>query len=181
MNFFTKNRILIGGALLLTIINLAVLGTIGFNKMAGKSTADEMPSREKHLKMIAKELNLSPNQEEIFKELRQEYAQANHNIRRRIRELHKTSMKELGADTPSKAKLDSIAHAIGMLHVEQQQVTTQHFLKLREVCSPEQYQQLQQIFKRMMSREHMNRREMMHRKQRAERIDAMKTPEDECN
>lgn len=169
MNFFTKNRILVGAVILLAAINLAILGTIGFNFLKPKDGPFDRPSPERHAKMVSKELNLSPEQEKIFEQLRSEYAQQNQDFRRNLREQYRLMMKELGTEEPNRSYLDSLSQEIAKLHFEQQQATIDHFLKVRESCSFEQYQQLQQMFKRMMARDQMQRKEMMERRHRMER------------
>jgi hypothetical protein len=62
--------------------------------------------------------------------------------------------------------MDSVANEIAELHYEQQQTTIDHFMKLREICSYEQYEHLQHLFMRMMNREPMNQRDMMPRRNR---------------
>jgi Spy/CpxP family protein refolding chaperone len=161
MNFFTKNRILIGALILLAAINIAMLVTIGFHRMPPKQEARVEPGPPgKHHRMVSEELGLTEEQEVLFKELREEYAKENQLIRRQLRENYGKIMKELSAPEPNNQYLDSIAKSIGSLHVDQQQATIKHFLSLREICSEDQYEKLQVIFKRMMSREQMQRQEM---------------------
>lgn len=166
MNFFTKNRLLVGAVILLAAINIAILATIGFHHLPSKEDLADPSERPNHSRMMASELKLTPEQEIQFEELRNEYAEQNQFLRRELHERYRLIMTELSAAEPNNEFLDSVAKDIGKLHTEQQQATIQHFLKLREICSSEQYDQLQHLFKRMMSREQMNRREMMQRRQR---------------
>jgi hypothetical protein len=69
-----------------------------------------------------------------------------------LQENYRIIMKELSTPTPNRQYLDSIAQEIGRLHVEQQQATIEHFITLSQVCTPEQYEKLQQIFKHNMFR-----------------------------
>jgi len=71
-------------------------------------------------------------------------------------------MQELDSESPNRVKLDSLAGEIGRLHEQQQLATIEHFTTLREVCSPEQYQNLQKLFRRAMP---PNQR-MLHRERR---------------
>ena len=113
MNFFTKNRILIGAVILLAALNLAILGTISFNYIKFKDGPIDTPSREKHARLVAKELNLSPEQEEIFNQLRNEYAEQNQEFRRSLREQYRLVMRELGSPEPNRQYLDSLSQEIG--------------------------------------------------------------------
>jgi hypothetical protein len=171
MNFFTKNRILIGALILLAAINIAMLVTIGFHRMPSKQKNEvERRPPGKHLRMVSEELGLTEEQEVLFKELREEYAKENQIIRKKLRDNYGIIMKELSAPNPNRQYLDSIAQNIGNLHIEQQQATIKHFLALREICSFEQYEKLQEIFKRMMSREQMQRQEMRQTRMLKKRI-----------
>jgi Spy/CpxP family protein refolding chaperone len=164
MNFFTKNRILVGALILMAAINIAMLATIGFHHIPPKKDLRVDPATPgKHMKMVSKELNLTEEQEIVFENLRKEYANENQVIRRQLRENYRKIMKELSAPSPNKQFLDSMAITIGNLHVEQQQATIKHFLTLREICTTEQYEKLQVFFKRMMSRDQMQRQEMQQR------------------
>ena len=165
MNFFTKNRILVGAVVLLAAINLAILATIGFHSIRTKEQVEAPPRQHSRSKMVAKELNLTPEQEVQFEELRREYAEITQQIRSEIRGKYKSIMQELGKPEPNKDALYMMADSIGLLHQEQQKATIEHFLMVREICSYEQFQQLQQLFKRMAPREQMKRREVMQKRQ----------------
>lgn len=180
MNFFTKNRILVGTVILLAAINLAILGTIGFHFLNEKQAVEGVAQRPNNYRMMTNELNLTPEQEKMFQNLRQEHSQQTREIRNKLSEHYRFMMRELGSPNPDRTLLDSMANEIALLHKSQQQATIDHFLKVREFCSPEQYQQLHRLFKRMMSRDNMQRGERMQRRPRFERrrfIDTKDTQE----
>lgn len=170
MNFFTQNRILVGAVILLAAINLAILGTIGFRFIKSNYIPDEPPMRREHMEFITRELELTPEQEIQFEELRREYSNQNQVLRTELRDRHRLIMKELSSPQPNRDVMDSIADQIAELHYEQQQATIDHLMKLREICTYEQYVQLQHLFMRTMNREPMNRRGMMFRRNRPERF-----------
>lgn len=155
MNIFTKNRLLVGAVILLAALNLATLSTLGFLRVKPKLNPESSDTRPRfnHGKMIASELNLSPEQEAKFETLRKDYAEQTRTNRMSLQENYRIIMKELSTPSPNRQYLDSIAQEIGRLHVEQQESTIDHFLTLRQVCTPEQYEKLQQIFKRNMFRD----------------------------
>jgi len=59
LNFFTKNRILVGAVILLAAINLAIIGTIGLRYLKPTDIPNEPPMRGNHMKFISKELSLT--------------------------------------------------------------------------------------------------------------------------
>lgn len=154
---------------MLAAINLAILGTIGYRFVQEKQQVDEDVQHSNRFKVVANELNLSPEQEKIFQELRQNHSQQTRQIRAELREHYRFMMSELSSPNPSRSFLDSMANEIAQLHKQQQLATIEHFLEVREICSPEQYQQLHRFFKRMMSRESMQMRDRMQRRPRFER------------
>lgn len=143
-----------GAVILLAALNLATLSTLGFLRVKPKPSVENSDSRPRfnHGKMIASELNLSPEQEAKFDTLRKEYSEQTRNNRALLQENYKVIMRELSLPTPNRQYLDSISQEIGRLHVEQQQATIDHFITLSQVCTPEQYEKLQHIFKRNMFR-----------------------------
>ncbi|NHB67255.1 Spy/CpxP family protein refolding chaperone [Perlabentimonas gracilis] len=165
MNIFTKNRMLVGAVILLVALNIATIGTIALKQPKPQdSSAREGFSRQRPNlgRSISTELGLTPEQETVFEELRRSYFEENLEIRRAIQAHHRMIMQELDAENPNRVKLDSLAAEIGHLHEQQQLATIEHFVTLREVCSPEQYQNLQKIFRRAMPQ---NQR-MLHRERR---------------
>ncbi|PKP38332.1 MAG: hypothetical protein CVT98_05180 [Bacteroidetes bacterium HGW-Bacteroidetes-15] len=166
MNFFTKNRILVGAVILLAAINLAIIGTIGFRFLKPTEIPAGPPMRGNHMQFISRELKLTQEQEIQFEELRNEYSEQNQILRKELRDRHHLIVKELSSPEPNREFMDSIANEIAELHFEQQQATIDHFMKLREICSYEQYEQLQHLFRRMMNRDQMKQRDMMPRRNR---------------
>lgn len=166
MNFFTKNRILVGAVILLAAINIAILGTISFRFLKPIPPSPGPSMRGNHMQLMSRELRLTPEQEIQFEELRNEYAEQNQNLRNELRDRHQLIVKELSSPEPNREFMDSIANEIAELHFQQQQATIDHFMRLREICSHEQYEHLQHLFMRMMNREPMNQRDMMPRRNR---------------
>ena len=154
MNATTKNRLIIGTLILSVAINLAIIGTMWFYK---PKPAPNVPSqneirraRTDHSQMISNDLKFNAEQEELFGKMRTEYSEQTRNNRIALRDHYSLIMSELTKNEPQRTLLDSLAHEIGRLHVEQQQATINHFITLRKVCSPEQYDQLQRMFTRGM-------------------------------
>ncbi|MDD2278907.1 MAG: periplasmic heavy metal sensor [Bacteroidales bacterium] len=169
MNYFTKYRILIGAVILLAAINIAILATLGFHHIAVKKDQASSPESQQQGFKIARELDLTAEQNDQFHQLRQSYFLQTKENRIALRQNYELIMEELSTANPDTILLDSLAQQIGKLHVEQQHATIDHFLTLQSMCSEEQYQKLQQHFKRMKNPEFRQRREMMQKNRRYNR------------
>lgn len=158
MEFLTRNKIIIGIAILLIALNLALIGTIGFRLINGpKHDPTEQLNPEKAQEFVAKQLKLSNEQQCQFRQFRMEHMQEMRTIRKEIRNTYQQVVDELGSEEPNKMALDSLSQRIGTLHTNQQNITTDHFLKLRSVCRPEQHAHLKKMLNRMMNNNPMMR------------------------
>jgi Spy/CpxP family protein refolding chaperone len=169
MNYFTKYRVLIGAVILLAAINIAILATLGFHHITPKETETPAVEPVQQGSQISRELKLTREQNNQFHKLRQNYFLQTKENRNALRQNYDLIMEELSTASPDKILLDSLAQQIGKLHVEQQRATIDHFLTLQSMCSEEQYQKLQQHFKRMKNPEFRQRREMMQKNRRYNR------------
>ncbi|HZJ73761.1 MAG TPA: hypothetical protein VFC87_03050 [Perlabentimonas sp.] len=154
MNATTKNRITIGILVLSVAVNLAVIGTILFYKPkpapSTPSQREIRQTRTNHSQIIANDLRFNTEQEKLFASMRAEYAEQTRNNRIVLKNHYNLIMNELNKSDPQRTLLDSLAKEVGKLHEQQQQATIDHLITLREICSPEQYNQLQQMFSRGM-------------------------------
>ncbi len=152
MNFLTRNKLITGAAILLIALNLALLVTIGLRSIKLWETGPAVePSPRKAHEMVTKQLNLTPEQQEQFGQLRKEHFENTLQVRDEILRVHNAIAEELGEEEPNKMKLDSLTQRIGQLRILQQQGTIDHFMKLREVCSPDQRVHLKRMLRRMMN------------------------------
>jgi len=151
MNFFTKTRLLIGAIILLAAINIAILATVGFHFIRMRSNLQqEPPSEMRHTRFIADELKLTPEQQEDFIKLREEFLYDIQNVKSSIRETYKESMIELSKETPDDQILDSLSNEIANLHRLHHEVTINHFRKVKGICNADQNDCLKRMFFRMM-------------------------------
>ncbi len=172
MNFFTKTRILSGLVILLVTLNLAIVTTVGVRYFKGKEIPTEEFPQQDRSRFIARELNLTPQQAEQFHHLKREHMKRTRELRIAIAEETEKLMRELDSENPDRMLLESMTHRIGLLHAQQQQVTIDHFLKIKEMCTDDQYQRFHQLFRRMMLREPRRMGEMrQHRHRWAEDSD----------
>jgi Spy/CpxP family protein refolding chaperone len=172
MNFFTKTRLLVGAVILLAAINIAVLGTIGFHFLfTPKDFPVEPPEEIERTRFLAKELDLSPDQIEEFKELREQFIHDIQSVRMSLRATYKLSMQELSKEEPDSIYLDSISNEIATLHRKHHVITIEHFKRVKRVATPDQQERFQRMFYRMMPMDDFPgdrfRNRQMHRKERS--------------
>ncbi len=172
MNYFTKYRVLVGAVILLAALNITILITLGVKKNQSQKDAaqwgpprNEMQGEWQKPNRLEHELNLSPQQQEQFHELKREYFRDTKEHKASLQVLYRALMEELNSEQPDTNLLNRLAEQIGQLHTEQQKATFNHFLSLQKVCSHEQYQILQQNFMRHMGPQNGQRRGMNHNNQ----------------
>ncbi len=171
MNFFTKTRVLIGAVILLAAINVAVIATIGFHFInAPKELPPIAPNEIQRTRFIANELNLTPEQREEFKELRDQFMRDVQSVKNEIKNTYKLSMIELSKDKPDNHILDSLSDEIARLHRKHHKVTIEHFKKVKEVAiTPEQQEHFKRMFYRMMDRDQMDQNRQLRHERRMDR------------
>lgn len=166
MNSLARNKLIIGAAILLVAFNLVLMGIMGFRLLKSKeATRLNEPSPRKAQEFITRQLNLNPEQQEQFHRLRNQHLEEVHPIRSGIRETYRAMADELGSENPNPSVLDSLTRQIGKLHMLHQQQTINHFMKLREVCSPKQRVHLKKMLHRMIEPHQGMRQHRMERSQ----------------
>lgn len=151
----SNNRVLIGIVVLLAAINIAILVTIGFNYARRDNDfrpeiKADTPRELQHTRFLTRELNLTPEQQEEFESLREEYTKAVRDVRMEIRSTYQRSIIELASDTPNENILDSLSNEIALLHKKHHQITINHFKSVKGVCNESQQECLHKMFFRMM-------------------------------
>ncbi|MFW6257365.1 MAG: Spy/CpxP family protein refolding chaperone [Prolixibacteraceae bacterium] len=107
--------------------------------------AIELPANRR-TRFFRKQLNLRPNQMEIFRKLNRNFNRSAWQITKKL-ERHRIEMiQELGAQNPDHEKLDSITREIGHLHTELKNLTVEYYLGMKQSIDPEQQKKLNEIF-----------------------------------
>ena len=179
MNKLTKKQLLVGGLILLFVINIAALGTIIYQNQQYNTRQDfrEEPERswrdsrrekryDKHMHKdrddrshqrrgnrfdhyIKDELNFSESQFDKFIELRVGNKDKQHAIVEKLAKKRKEMMKELSRSNPDTTKLKQIAEEIGSLHKELKNKTIEHFMEVKQICNPSQKEKFNDLIRRM--------------------------------
>lgn len=182
MNKLTKKQLIIGGLILLFVINLAALGTIIYQNYKDQRPQtpffdkrernqqfhprDERKNRNKpgmdsrfpHGKgfdyYMRKKLHLNDKQFQTFKRLKRENVQKIKMIVDSLQAKRYEMTVELSKPKPDEEKLHQIASEIGIMHRNLKLSTIDYFVNLKKELSPEQMQYFNDMIQRMPGSEH---------------------------
>jgi hypothetical protein len=152
MAITNKYRIMTGVIIILIATNLSM--GISFlyykhreNKIDAEiqETAIEVPSQQR-TRFFREQLNLSPDQLEIFRELNRNFNRTAWQINHRLERLRIDMVNEMGKEKPDEERLKQVSQNIGELHTELKDETIKYYLSMKEVCSEEQKVRLYKIF-----------------------------------
>lgn len=110
-----------------------------------ESSKIEMPT-EQRTRFFKDQLNLSQEQLAVFRELNREFNRSARKESDELEQLRIEMVEEMGKESPSAQKLDSIAQEVGGHHSELKEITMNYYLKMKEVCDSSQQEKLKEIF-----------------------------------
>ena len=147
-----KYKILIWIVAILLATNLSVGISYLFHKQQEKKIVEqveedaiEIPSQQR-TRFFREQLNLQPQQVEIFRELNRNFNRTAWQINHRLENLRIAMVNEMGETKPDSQKLENISEEIGMLHTRLKNETISYYLSMKEVCTEEQKEKLNEIF-----------------------------------
>jgi hypothetical protein len=126
-----KIKFVSGLAIVLLVINLVLVGFIFF-----RGQGNFRPPRPDQI--ITERLQLTPSQQEQFRELRDEHHSAVVVYRDSIRLLKKELINGLKSDDPDQVQMQNMVARISKLEQQVEVVTINHFTSLRKLCSDKQ-------------------------------------------
>lgn len=147
-----KYRILIWVIVILVATNLSMGFSFLYHKQQDKKLAEqteqeaiELPARQR-TRFFREQLNLQPQQMEIFRELNRSFNRTAWQINHQLESLRIEMVRELGLENPHAQKLASISEEIGKLHTQLKNETIDYYLAMKEACTDEQQEKLNEIF-----------------------------------
>jgi len=135
--FDKKNNWLV---ILLVVLNLALLASIWFKP---KPPRHHLPDIALHLQ---KQLDLTAEQTQQFKELRKENFEQTRPLLDLMRSNKQAMIEALGQAPPDTLKAKQLAKQIAQQQQGIEEALIQHYLALKEVCTPQQQQGLNELF-----------------------------------
>jgi type III secretory pathway component EscV len=147
-----KYRLLVWVIVILLATNLSMGFSFLYHKQQEKKqteqveeAATELPAQQR-TRFFREQLNLEPQQMEIFRELNRDFNRTAWQVNHQLERLRIEMVTEMGNPTPDKIRLDDISKEIGELHTLLKKETIEYYLLMKEVCNNEQKEKLNEIF-----------------------------------
>lgn len=132
---------------ILVVMNIVSLSYIWYKQLQGPPPPPpQNPGREHVNNFLERELDLTPDQQKQFVEIRKEHAQRTKVMNDRIGRLKKEVMEESFNDKPDINKISGLVDKITEEQKKYEKFLSEHFRRLSEVCTPEQRKILREIF-----------------------------------
>ncbi|MGC9353626.1 MAG: Spy/CpxP family protein refolding chaperone [Mariniphaga sp.] len=147
-----KYRILVWVIIILVATNLSMGLSFLYHKQQDKKLAEqteqeaiELPAQQR-TRFFREQLNLQPQQMEIFRDLNRNFNRAAWQINHQLENLRIEMVRELGLENPDTQKLARISEEIGKLHTQLKNETIDYYLAMKKACTDEQQEKLNEIF-----------------------------------
>jgi Spy/CpxP family protein refolding chaperone len=147
-----KYRILIGVIVILVATNLSMGISILYHTRQDRQLTEPTPEEkievpaQQRTRFFREQLNLSPNQVEVFRELNRDFNRTAWQVQNQLAGLRRSMVNEMGVKEIDEQELNDITTKIGDLHEELKNETIEYYLAMKEVCNEEQQEKLHQIF-----------------------------------
>ncbi len=150
MDYFKKKNILIRILIILLVINIAAITTIIFGTFRS-----EWPDRrgipgEGPKRFMQDRLNLTEEQKDLFDTYHVEFRKQMKNHLNKMHYQRTEILEELSKDEPDTAILFQMSDEYGDIHRTLKRNTIMHFIKMKELCNPDQKRELNKILKCIM-------------------------------
>jgi len=147
MDIFSKQK-LVGWLLVVLIVtNALTLSIIWFKELNRKQPeTPSPPPREQVNNYLDVQLNLSPEQKELFKKYREQHADTTRMFNDKIAFLKREILLETFKDNPDKNKIHDLIGKMGGVQKDYEEFLFRHFKNLESVCNPQQKEILKRIF-----------------------------------
>ena len=152
MAIINKYRILTGVIIILIATNLSMGISFLYHRQQDKKLVQqqqeasvEVPAQQR-TRFFREQLNLRPDQVEIFRELNRNFNQTAWQINHSLERLRIEMVNEMGRKEPDEARLKEVSRDIGELHTQLKDETIKYYLSMKEVCTEEQQARLNQLF-----------------------------------
>ena len=133
-----KKNLVIFLLVVLTIINVAALVTIAYNRWHPKRHFSLRDRPDMHKNFLKQELDLTEEQIEQFEAHMREFRIEAEPILDSLRQMRRSILNEISADEPNIEKLDELAEEIGTLEIVLKKKLITHFIKGKSFLTPEQ-------------------------------------------
>lgn len=146
MSNLKKIRILTWTVILLLIINMAAMGTMFYHAFIHNSDSIGK-GRGIGGNFIEKELKMTTLQCNQFRRLRKDFFNRTNSYSGKQHSLREKMVQELSKNNPDSNILNNIADSMGEMQKIMKRETFRHFMKLKMICTPDQKEKLNKLFK----------------------------------
>lgn len=130
--------------LILAVLNVALVGLLWYEYSTKPPTQSDFSKAERDAR-FAEELGLNDQQADSVIILRGEHFRIIDSIRFEISQLSRMMTEELFAEIPDTALVRRLSDKIGQGQAELERQTYDHFSLIKQMCQPEQYEQLKRL------------------------------------
>lgn len=151
---------------ILVLLNVFTLAGIWFFRFSSKPPFKDFPRRERSEFLLKKKLNLTDEQLQKFRDLRENHFEETKEIGNEIHNLKRELSEEVFKETYNQEEVEKIIERIGQFEMQMEKEKFKHFLELKSICTPEQQQKFREIFKEIMPQRkepHFRKKEKKHR------------------
>ena len=151
----SRNTILIWSVVALIVLNVSTLATIYYQRIiSNKEAVTVSPATEINQaredqfsgRYFRDRLNFSPEQMDRFQNFNPEFRSEAREINNRLSELRNEMLDELSSEDPDRHRLASLSDSIGFQHSILKRLTYDYYLNIRNICNPDQRQNLRDLF-----------------------------------
>lgn len=173
MKIFTNKEIWIWILASLLVINIAITGTMVFQKSGpnrippsprGMNDTPKEKLPHKGFSKWREKMGFTEVQDKQLKVLRDEFKAASASIFEKLHENQQQIFNELNKEVPDLARLDSLTKETGQLHSEMRKASVEYMLNIRDVTNPEQYHKMLEMMKEWMFRDPANQHQKWQHK-----------------
>src|SRR4030042_4216950 len=140
-----KNKFIIYVLLILTVINLAALGTFLFHRFRGCARSRVDHRQAEGFEQVKQELSLSAEQIVKFQEYRKAFDAELDSLSVEQNDLRRELIQELAATAPDRKRLSEINERINRLQIEAQERVIEHLLEVKAILDPGQQEKFLSI------------------------------------
>ncbi len=169
-------RFLIIVIIVLAVMNVTTFATIGYYFYSSKKQVRTMmrgnaPDEAAVFsnRYFMERLRMKPDQMQEFGSFNMGFRQNARDINQELISYRREMLEEMELDSPDTARLNMLSDSIGILHADLKRYTYKYYLNLREISSPEQKNELNNMFREEFLNDYPmgggGRQQMMGRRQ----------------
>lgn len=150
MNIFQQNKVIIWVLAGLLILSLSVLGTMLYHRFSCPVPQTTERSCAAGCNLLSEELGLTDAQSKAVEQIRAGFRVVAIATADSLRTTRSELVTELSREVPDTARLHQLSADIGRLQTLLTNQTTDQYLQIRNLCTPEQREKLSSLYYEIM-------------------------------